>query len=116
MRRLVKRGLFRDLFLGIAASAFVFLCALAWGGPFLSTVSYGEPVQAQQSPAPRATFTGTVLRNGEQFVLRDAGGKIYRLDDPRQAQSFEGKTVKLIGTLDAQARLIRVDHIESAVA
>ena len=115
MRRIqfFKRGLFRDLFLGIAASAFVFVCALAWGGPFLSTAANAATAQAQ---AQHATFTGTVMRNGEQFVLRETSGQIYRLDDPRHAQPFEGKAVKITGSLDAEAHLIHVERIESAMA
>jgi hypothetical protein len=109
----IKRGLFRDLFLGIAASAFVFVCALAWGGPFLSTASNAATAHVQ---AQHATFTGTVMRNGEQFVLRETSGQIYRLDDPRHAQSFEGKAVKVTGSLDTEAHLIHVERIESAMA
>jgi hypothetical protein len=104
-----KRGLFRDLFLGVALSALVFVCALAWGGPFLAT-------QAQQNQAQHATFTGTVVRAGEQFVLREASGRIYRLDDPHHAQPFEGKVVKVTGTLDAAAHMIHVEQIIYAAA
>jgi hypothetical protein len=106
----------RELFLGIALSAFVFMCALAWGRPFISIGSFEAPVQAQQSQPQTATFTGTVLRNGEQFMLRDSSGQIYRLDDPQHAQPFEGKAVKVTGTLDREARVIHVERIESAMA
>jgi Protein of unknown function (DUF5818) len=114
----------RDMTLAVAISALVFMCALAWGRPFISTGSAEVPAPAQQIQAQQAqaqqgqtgTYTGTVLRNGEQFVLRDAAGQIYRLDDPRQAQSFEGKSVKVTGKLDTDARLIHVERIESAAA
>jgi uncharacterized protein YdeI (BOF family) len=106
----------RDLTLAVAISALVFMCALAWGKPFVSVGSAEAPVQAQQGQAQTGTFTGTVLRHGEQFVLRDAAGQIYRLDDPRDAQTFEGKAVKVTGKLDAEARLIHVERIEPAAA
>ena len=106
----------RDLTLAAAISALVFMCALAWGRPFISTGSAEAPVQAQQTQAQTGTYTGTVLRNGEQFVLRDAAGQIYRLDDPREAQTFEGKPVKVTGKLDTDARLIHVERIEPAAA
>jgi hypothetical protein len=95
------------------------MCALAWGKPFVATGSAEAPVQAQQVQAQQGqtgTFTGTVLRNGEQFVLRDTAGQIYRLDDPREAQTFEGKPVKVTGKLDTEARLIHVERIEAATA
>jgi uncharacterized protein YdeI (BOF family) len=111
----------RDLTLAAAISALVFMCALAWGRPFISSGSAEAPVQAQQTQAQQGqgqtgTYTGTVLRNGEQFVLRDAAGQIYRLDDPREAQTFEGKPVKVTGKLDTDARLIHVERIEPAAA
>src|SRR5580658_923374 len=66
----------RDMTLAVAISALVFMCALAWGRPFISTGSAEVPVQAQQVQAQQVqaqqgqtgTYTGTVLRNGEQFV------------------------------------------------
>jgi uncharacterized protein YdeI (BOF family) len=114
----------RDMTLAVAISALVFMCALAWGRPFISTGSAEVPVQAQQVQAQQVqaqqgqtgTYTGTVLRNGEQFVLRDTAGQIYRLDDPREAQTFENKSVKVTGKLDTEARLIHVERIEPAAA
>ncbi|MGA7340643.1 MAG: DUF5818 domain-containing protein [Terracidiphilus sp.] len=104
----------RDLVLAISLSALVFLCALAWGKPFISSGSGATPAQAQQSQAQTATFSGTVERDGEQFVLRDSSGKIYRLDDPQRAQPFEGKAVKVTGRLDTEAATIHVERIEAA--
>jgi uncharacterized protein YdeI (BOF family) len=119
----------RDMTLAVAISALVFMCALAWGKPFVATGSAEAAVQAQQMQAQQVqgqqvqaqqgqtgTFTGTVLRHGEQFVLRDGAGQIYRLDDPRDAQTFEGKPVKVTGKLDTEARLIHVERIEAAAA
>jgi hypothetical protein len=109
----------RDMTLAAAISALVFMCALAWGRPFVSTGSTETPVPAQQVQAQQGqtgTYTGTVLRNGEQFVLRDAAGQIYRLDDPREAQTFEGKPVKVTGKLDTEARLLHVERIEPSAA
>lgn len=98
-----KRSLSRDLLLGIAMSVFVFVCAFAWGGPFLSTASY---------ETQHATFAGTVARDGAQLVLRDDTGRVYSLDDPQQAQPFEGKAVTVTGTLDPGAHVLHVDQIE----
>lgn len=105
-----------DLTLAVLVSAFVFLCALAWGSPFVAANPVAVPAQAQQTQAQKTTFTGTILRNGEQFVLRDTAGQIYKLDDPQHAQPYEGKAVKVTGKLDAEAKLIHVERIEPAVA
>lgn len=111
----------RDLILCIAFTAFVFVCALAWGSPFIGNFagSGATPAQAQaqpvsaQSSAQSSVFRGTVVRNGEQFMLRDGSGQVFRLDNPEQAQSFEGKDVTITGSLDLGSRLIHVDRIES---
>ena len=105
-----------DLTLALLVSAFVFVCALAWGHPFIGSGSdaaaAGAAVQAQQNQAQSAIFAGTVQRNGEQFFLREESGQIYRLDSARLAQPYEGQSVKVTGKLDTQARLIHVEHIE----
>jgi len=59
-----------------------------------------------------ATFTGTVVKDGEQYVLRDSSGSVYKLDDSSRAQAFEGKTVKVTGRLDANSKMIHVDSIQ----
>jgi hypothetical protein len=63
--------------------------------------------------ARSTTFTGTVMRNGDQYVLRDSSGSVYKLDDASRAQSFEGKTVKVTGRLDADSKIIHVDTIQA---
>jgi uncharacterized protein YdeI (BOF family) len=72
--------------------------------------------QMKQDPAESQTFTGTIVRNGEQFSLRDSSGEVYKLDDNSKAQAFEGKQVKVTGRLDTDAKLIHIDTIESASA
>jgi hypothetical protein len=110
----------RDLTLALLMSALVFVCALAWGHPFIGTgsaaVADAASMQAQQGQERSAIFAGTIQRNGEQFFLRESSGQIYRLDDPRQAQPYEGQSVKVTGKLDTQARLIRVEHIEPVLS
>jgi uncharacterized protein YdeI (BOF family) len=78
-----------------------------------------QPDQAQPQPGQNqasATFTGTVVKNGEQYMLRDSTGQIYGLDDSDKAKQFEGKSVKVTGQLDTQAKVIHVQDIQSAEA
>lgn len=107
----------RELLLCLTLTACVFVCALAWGSPFLSIGSgsgSGSGMTAAQQQTQTALFKGTVLRNGEQFLLSDASGQILRLDDPQRVQDFEGKTVAITGRLDQQKNMIHVERIESA--
>ena len=121
--RSIKRNLFDLSIFGAIALAL----ALAWGRPFSSAAAAAaqdqarpqqQPDQAQpqqpqpdQSQAQAATFTGTVVKNGEQFALRDSSGAVYTLDDSQRAKPFEGKTVKVTGELDEQAKVIHVESI-----
>jgi hypothetical protein len=60
------------------------------------------------------TFSGTVWMNGDRFVLRDEREKRwYHLDaDQKLIAKFEGKEVKVTGTLDPTTSEIHVQHIE----
>jgi hypothetical protein len=61
------------------------------------------------------TFSGKIAKDGEEFVLQDPAGKMaYRLDDQKKAAQFNGKSVKVTGTLDAANNLIHVQSIEEA--
>jgi len=71
----------------------------------------------QVQPGDKAevkVFTGTIWMNGDRFVLRDEHQKHwYQLDvDQKSVARFEGKQVKVIGTLDATNSEIRVRRIE----
>lgn len=116
----VKPSLKHELTLALLVSAFVFVCALAWGHPFIGGNSNGVAaaavVQPQQGQAQSAIFSGTIQRDGEQFLLREESGQIYRLDSSRLAQPYEGQSVKVTGKLDTDARLIHVEHIEPVMS
>jgi DNA/RNA endonuclease YhcR with UshA esterase domain len=61
--------------------------------------------------------TGTIVKSGSDFVLKDTSGTVYKLDAPEKAEPFEGKSVKVTGQLDsANATLIHVDAIEAMSA
>ena len=70
--------------------------------------------QTDQNQNKTGTFTGMIVKNGEQYVLRDSSGMVYGLDDSERARPYEGKTVKVTGELDEQAKVIHVESIVSA--
>jgi hypothetical protein len=76
--------------------------------------SQTAPDQTTPNPdsSKTSTFTGTIVKDGEQYVLRDSSGSVYKLDDSSRAQAFEGKTVKVTGRLDANSKMIHVDSIQ----
>jgi len=101
----------------------VLALALVWASHSGAVGSARAQDQAQPQQQPdqghakaASTFTGTIVKNGEQYMLRDSSGQIYGLDDSLKAQPFEGKTVKVTGQIDEQAKVIHVENIEATQA
>jgi hypothetical protein len=85
--------------------------------PATSATLYHQDSQQEQQQQPEVrTFTGRISKSGEKFVLEDASAKAsYQLDDQKKAQQYQGKNVRVTGTLDADNNLIHVQAIEEAV-
>ena len=67
--------------------------------------------QAQTTPSATdtQTFSGTVVKSGDKYVLQDAdSGKTYDIDHQDEVKQFEGKKVRVHGTLDASGKMIHV--------
>jgi hypothetical protein len=114
------RSIKHELLLGVAISAVVFTGALCWGHPFIGAGAGPAVAQAQDQPqqehAKSVTLTGTIVRDGEQFLLHESSGGVYKLDDSQRAKEFEGKAVKVTGKVDMEAKLIHVESIEATAA
>lgn len=66
-----------------------------------------------QAPAASSTdaqsFTGTIVKSGAKYKFQDADtGNVYDIDHQDQVQKFEGKKVKVHGTLDPGTKTIHV--------
>ncbi len=72
---------------------------------------------SQTTPQPEAkTFTGRILKSGENFVLSDLVTKArYLLDNQDEARPYEGKNVKVTGTIDVANNMIHIETIEVVV-
>ena len=86
-----------------------------------TTTETGKPgkllAASQKRDSKFETFTGTIARKGDQFVLTDASSKFsYSLDDQQTAEKFAGKKVRVKGILDAVNNTIRIETIEIAAA
>lgn len=53
-----------------------------------------------------------IVKSGSYFVLRDSSGAVYQLDAQEKAQPDEGKSVKITGKLEAEAKFLHVETIE----
>jgi uncharacterized protein YdeI (BOF family) len=78
----------------------------------VSATSPPAPMR-QQSKQSTKIFSGTIVKTGDQFVLSDAANKLsYLLDDAEKASQFEGKKVKVTGTVDVASNTIHVESIQ----
>jgi uncharacterized protein YdeI (BOF family) len=67
----------------------------------------------QESQQNAKTFSGTVIKNGDTYVLSDAANKLaFVLDDAQKARQYEGKKVKVTGTVDVASNTIHVETIQ----
>ena len=67
----------------------------------------------ETSQAAVRVFSGTIEQGKSGYVLR-AGGQEYKLDNQNKAKEYEGKQVKVQGSLDRDKNVIRVQKIEVA--
>ncbi len=68
--------------------------------------------QAQSQPSAQ-TFTGTIVKDGDKYVLRSSDGTVYQVDDQDNVKRYEGKRVKITGSLD-KSNLLRITDIQLA--
>jgi len=54
------------------------------------------------------TFSGTVVKAGDKYVLKDDSGHTYDIDHQDEVKKFEGKRVRVQGTLDPSGNKIMV--------
>jgi hypothetical protein len=102
----------KRIFLTLAGFVTVFSLMAA---PVQSEVVLTPASQTKTQPEVQ-TFTGTILKDGDNFVLSDPATKTgYTLDNPKKASVFEGKKVKVTGTLDMASNLIHVETIQGIV-
>ncbi len=52
------------------------------------------------------TFSGTVVKQGNKYVLKDDSGKVYDIDHQTDVAKFDGKRVRVQGTLDANGKIL----------
>lgn len=65
--------------------------------------------QAGQSQGGAQTFTGTIVKSGDKYVLQDANsGTTYDIDHQDLVSQHVGRRVKVNGTLDPDGKTIHL--------
>ena len=70
--------------------------------------SGSEAQPGQSSSDTSQTFSGTIMKSGDKYVLQDASGKNYDIDRQDGLKQYEGKQVRVRGTLDADGKTIHM--------
>lgn len=68
--------------------------------------------ESQEKSSTAQTFTGTISKEADSYVLKVSDSASYKLDNQDQVQPFEGRRVQVTGTLDSSINLIHVDKVE----
>ena len=72
-----------------------------------------EPSASDKSQtATTQTFTGTISKEADSFILRVSRSVSYKLDNQQQVQQYEGQRVRVTGTLESSINLIHVEKVE----
>jgi hypothetical protein len=79
----------------------------------MATATSVARMTQQDSQQKTKIFSGTVIKNGDNFILSDGASKLsYVLDDAQKASPYEGKRVKVTGTVDVASNTIHVESIQ----
>jgi hypothetical protein len=71
------------------------------------------PASGEATTRDAKTFTGRIVKEDGQIVLKDPVTKVtYKLDDAAKARQYLGKQVKATGKLDMNTNTIQIEHLE----
>ena len=70
--------------------------------------SDSAPNAATPSAADGQTFSGTVVKSGDKYMLKTDSGKTYDIDHQDEVKKFDGKRVRVKGKLDDTGTKIQV--------
>lgn len=67
---------------------------------------------AHQQPPAALTLMGTIVKDGTRYMLKVSSNSVYQLDDQDKFKEYEGKQVRIAGSLDADGKILHVTSIE----
>jgi hypothetical protein len=98
----------KKVVLSVAGAVLIFTAI-----PKIASATSPSSSMQQETEQKTKIFSGTIIKSGDNFVLSDAANKLsYVLDDPGKASPYEGKKVKVTGTVDVARNTIHVESIQ----
>ena len=120
MKNYFVRGSVLALTVGVASMGSLY----AQNAPKQNDPAAKQPSQSQPAPGDAQSsqtsteqgskeFTGTIVKEKGAMMLKDAASNVsYKVDDDSKVKEYEGKQVKVTGTLDSSSKVIHVDSIQ----
>jgi uncharacterized protein DUF5818 len=71
-----------------------------------------SPADPQSEQSPAQSFTGKIVKEGAEYVLRAASNTTYELEEQGEAKQYENQNVRVTGTLDPTTHKIHILKIE----
>ena len=98
--------------LGLALSLTAQQAPPATQNPDTTTAQPQPEVDTPMQRRSAQSFEGKITRSGEKLVLRENASKIaYQLDDQEKARKYEGRDVKVMGTVEAPNNMLHIVDI-----
>jgi hypothetical protein len=109
------RRIFSQIATGLTLAVGIAVLGLTVWAQDAPTQSQPQPGdQAQAQPAAARSFAGKIVKQGDQYVLKDMAHKVtYALDGQDDVKQFEGKEVVVTGSLDAGSNTIHVQKVQA---
>jgi outer membrane biosynthesis protein TonB len=76
--------------------------------PSATAPNAGASASGAATASDSQSFSGTVEKSGDKYVLKDDSGKTFDIDHQTDVSKFEGKRVRVQGKLDASGSKIMV--------
>jgi hypothetical protein len=78
---------------------------------------YDQGQQQTQNPDSQTrraapVFTGAIVKDTNMYALKGADGATYVIDDQERAKAYEGRQVRISGSVDSKTNMLHVTHIE----
>jgi uncharacterized protein DUF5818 len=120
MKNYFIRGSVLALTLGVAGMGSLYAqdSKPAQTDPQASQPSQSQPAPGAAQSAPTSAqsskeFTGMIVKEKGAMMLKDSSSNVsYKVDDDSKVKDYEGKQVKVTGTLDSSTNVIHVDSIQ----
>ncbi len=71
-----------------------------------------SPADPQSEQSPLQSFTGRIVKDGAEYVLKAASNTTYQIEEQGDVKPYENQNVRVTGNLDISTKKIHIVKIE----